>query len=78
MIGTIASLASGDKKGITTMEKEVNRTVKFIGIQAIVMAIILAIVGFSTKHKVVDVLINAFIGVMVANIPQVQRLCLHI
>ena len=71
MIGTIANLASGEKKGSSTMEKEVSRTVKFIGIQAISMAIILAIIGFSTGHKVVDVLINAFIGILVANIPQV-------
>ncbi len=34
------------------------------------MAIVLAIVGFSTGHKVIDVLINAFIGILVANIPQ--------
>ncbi len=34
------------------------------------MAIVLAIIGFSTGHKVIDVLINAFIGILVANIPQ--------
>jgi hypothetical protein len=38
--------------------------------QAVSMAIVLAIVGFSTGHKVIDVLINAFIGIMNANILQ--------
>ena len=38
--------------------------------QAVSMAIVLAIIGFSTGHKVIDVLINAFIGILVANIPQ--------
>jgi P-type E1-E2 ATPase len=69
MIGTIANLSSGDK-GESTMKKEVQRFVKFIGIQAIVMATILAIIGFSTGHQVADVLVNAFIGILVANIPQ--------
>jgi hypothetical protein len=76
MIGTIANLASGNKKGLSTMQVEVSRFVKVIGIQAVVMACILAIVGFSTKGEtvdeteIIDVLVNAFVGVLVANIPQ--------
>jgi hypothetical protein len=52
MIGSIAKLSSGDKGGETTMKIEVQRFVTFIAIQATIMAIILAIVGFSTGHKV--------------------------
>ena len=70
MIGTIAKLSSGEKKGETTMKIEVQRFVKFIAIQSAIMAVILAIIGFSTGQPVASVLINAFVGIFVANIPQ--------
>ncbi len=52
MIGSIAKLSSGDKEGETTMKIEVKRFVKFIAIQAVIMAAALAVIGFSTGHKV--------------------------
>ena len=70
MIGSIAGLSSGDKKGRSTMHIEINRFVKFIAIQSTILAVTLAIIGFSTHQPVVAVLINAFIGIFAAGIPQ--------
>jgi P-type E1-E2 ATPase len=52
------------------MYLEVQAFVKAIGIMAVTMAAILAIVGFSRRQRWQDVLINAFISVVVANVPQ--------
>lgn len=70
-IGTIAHLASGTSHGETTMHREVNRFVKAIGILAVTTATILAIIGFARKEYWVDVLINAFISTIIANVPEV-------
>ena len=70
MIGTIANLSSGDKKGQSTMKIEIGRFVKFIAIQSSCIAVTLAIVGFIEGQPWKSVVINAFIGIFVANIPQ--------
>jgi magnesium-transporting ATPase (P-type) len=60
------------------MYVEVQRFVQFIGILAISMAIVLTIIGLAKgakggkikKSVVINVLVNSFIGIIVANIPQ--------
>lgn len=71
-IGTIAHLASGGSGPVrrTTMYLEVQRFVRVIAVMALTMSTILAIVGFSQGQPYIDVIINAFISVIVANVPQ--------
>jgi sodium/potassium-transporting ATPase subunit alpha len=69
-IGTIAGLASRPVDRRTTMYLEVQRFVKFIGVMAVCMAIILAIVAFARGQRWQDVLIFAFVSIIVANVPQ--------
>ena len=69
-IGTIAGLASKENKTATTMYIEVRRFVYAIAAISLTMSAILAIIGFSRKQPWQGVLINAFISVIVANVPQ--------
>ena len=70
MIGTIANLSSGERRGRSTLAVEVSRFVWFIGCQSVIMSVVLSIIGFAQLQPYRDVLINAFVGIMVANIPQ--------
>ena len=80
LIGSIASLASGGKEQPTLLNIEVNRFVKFITVLSICMASVFFIIGVargppkgqSEGENVLNVFVNGFIIIMVANVPQVQ------
>lgn len=69
-IGTIAGLASKPVSHKTTMYLEVQRFVRFIAVMAVCMGIVLAIVAFARGQRWQDVLIFAFVSIIVANVPQ--------
>lgn len=69
-IGTIAGLASGEVNRKTTMYIEVQRFVYAITIMAVVMGVILSIIGFSEGQPWQSVLLNAFVSIIIGNVPE--------
>lgn len=71
-IGTVAQLTNVTRGGETTFEREVKIFVKIISVLAISMAVIFFVVGVARKggQDAVDLLINGFVVIIVANVPQ--------
>lgn len=70
LIGQVATLATATKSGETTFECEVRHFVWIVSGISITMAVIVFIVGVARGLNVLDVLINGFLIIIVANIPQ--------
>lgn len=69
-IGQVAALANSKVTGETTFEREVTHFVRIISILAISMAVLFLVIGIARGRDPVDTLLNAFIVIVVANIPQ--------
>lgn len=75
-IGKINELASGQgDDNVTTLQRDINMFVKFIAVVAITMAIILFSAGMGREMDFADAFVNGLVVVLVANIPQVCRIC---
>lgn len=69
-IGKINTLAAGTEGQMTTLQRDINRFVKFIALIAITMAIILFSAGMGRGMDFADAFVNGLVVVLVANIPQ--------
>lgn len=71
LIGQIAGLAGATKQEMTTLQKEIHYFVRNLTIFSIAMgAVFFAIAMARQPHKVIDNIINSFIVVMIANVPE--------
>jgi magnesium-transporting ATPase (P-type) len=70
MIGSIAGLAGATRGGRTTLEREVLRLVHFVAGLALVTACSFFAIGLGRGLGVVFSFVNAFILVLVANVPE--------
>lgn len=71
MIGVIAGMAGGSGQARrTTMEVEVHRLLVFVALAAIATAITFFIIGLARGFGIVFSFVNAFILVLVANVPE--------
>ena len=71
-IGQIASLTAGAKELPTTLEVEVKHFIKFIAILSLTTGMIAFAIalGRNKGHQVIQIFIDAFVVVIVANVPQ--------
>jgi len=74
-IGTIAKLASETQTRPSTLQVEVSNFVKFVAIIAVSMATVsfvaaVIIQGAKTVDEVINVFVNGFLVIIVANVPQ--------
>lgn len=71
-IGHLAQLTNSTRHGETTFEHEVRAFVRVITILAITMAAIFFGIGLGRRdgHGAVDILVNGFLVIIVANVPQ--------
>ena len=70
LIGQIAKLTTSTTTQQTTLQREINRFVKFVSVLAVSMAVIFFIVGVIQDRDLLDVFVLAFVAVLVANVPQ--------
>jgi len=71
MIGNIASPATDTNQQLTTLERDIRRFVHFVTLLALGTAITFFIIGaIRTPNNLINVFVNAFIVVMVANVPE--------
>jgi len=72
MVGSIASLSTNTETRETTMEREIKRFVYFIAALAITMGVVFFAIGVGRRQgqDAVNIFINGFLVVIVANVPQ--------
>jgi sodium/potassium-transporting ATPase subunit alpha len=69
VIGQIASLASNAEKRKTTLEIEINKFIKLVGIMAIIMGLVFFVINFIYGYDILGNII-LMIGIVVANVPE--------
>ena len=70
LIGRIASLASSTTQELTPIQKEVKLFVVRLAIFAFILGIIFLIIGFARGRSWIDAVINSFIIVIIACVPE--------
>ena len=70
LIGQIAGMAGATSEEDTTLQKEIKLFVRNLTLFSLVVGIILFVVAMVRGSKVMDAIINAFIIVMIANVPE--------